>query len=69
MHYVIFSSIPGLYLLDVGSPPLDVTNRTVSRYYQYPLFTWVENYSVFPFTAVTNYHSLPGLKQHELTLL
>lgn len=36
---------------------------------QCPLFTWVKNYSIFPFTAVTNYHSLPSLKQHELSLL
>lgn len=33
VHCVIFSSILGLYLLDVGSTPLDLTNRTVSRCY------------------------------------
>lgn len=45
MHYMILSSIPGLYLLDVGSPPLDVTKLSPDVT-QCPLFTLVENYSV-----------------------
>lgn len=46
LHYTVLSSIPGLYLLDVGSSPLDVT-KVSPHVTQCPLFTLVENYSVF----------------------
>lgn len=67
VHYVILSSFPGLYLLDVGSSPLDVKNKIVSRCYPVcPLFTLVENYSVVVSFYCCN--KLPPTSWHKTTL-